>query len=223
MKCKVCGKTFPVTPVWLSIRKTCSRECYRKLILNVQRRPTKPGDPSSFFCPSCKTFKHKDEFAHKRGTVTGITSYCKRCLVKKTNEYAKQNKEKVSESRRRHYRCHPDVHAERRLNAKLYHPEWQKKSSKNSKAKAVSQLLDHYLISNMKRDGCVINAGTIELKRQQIIAKRTLKQLKHLIREVENESDRDVISGEQHKDEAVDEVYRGCEEAGHGGDCGLSA
>lgn len=84
-------------------------------------------------------------------------------------------------------------------------------------------LADSYIKSRLRYDQLAITKDTIEFKRQSIVAKRTLKELKHLIREVENESDRNVISGEQHKDEAVDEVYRGSEEAGHGGDCGLSA
>lgn len=81
----------------------------------------------------------------------------------------------------------------------------------------------HYISSTVNIPVKELTPELVETVRYRIIVKRTLKKLKHLIREVENESDRDVISGEQHKDEAVDEVYRGCEEAGHGGDRGLPA
>jgi len=81
---------------------------------------------------------------------------------------------------------------------------------------------DNYVRILLRRQAQVeIIPETIELKRQQIIMKRTLKQLKEWRKE--HESDRDVISGKQRKDEAVNEINRGREETGYGGDSGLPA
>ncbi len=82
----------------------------------------------------------------------------------------------------------------------------------------VSDIYCRYLL---KRSGIVDpTLGEIGFKREQIVYRRLLKKLKKW--RAEHESDSDVISGEQREDEAVDEVYRGREETGHGGSSGLS-
>jgi hypothetical protein len=83
------------------------------------------------------------------------------------------------------------------------------------------RLPDYRIVVHLKRTYSEITPELIEVTRQRIIMKRTLKQLKEWRKE--HESDRDVISGKQRKDETVNEVYRGREETGYGGDSGLPA
>lgn len=101
--------------------------------------------------------------------------------------------------------------------------EWKWMYKGGSKAARV-ELRDTYIRTCLQSIGFnrrEIAPETIELKRQQIIMKRTLKQLKDWRKE--HESDRDVISGEQREDETVNEVNRRGEETGHGCDCSVSA
>jgi hypothetical protein len=93
----------------------------------------------------------------------------------------------------------------------------------NRNHKRALEISDIYISGRYKISIKELTPDLAEVLRHRIIANRTLKELKNLIREKEHESDRDFVSGEQHKDEEVNESYRGSEETGHGGDCGMSA
>ena len=182
-----------------------------------------PTDPNLFWCQKCQTYKAREEFVKRSDRPIGITAKCKRCHADYARDIYKKDPEKAMSKSREYCKNHPAICKllKRRYIEKHRNSETFIAKRKRAKLRQVVEIRDSYLISNMKRDGIPITPETIELKRQQVIAKRTLKQLKEWRKE--HESDRDVISGKQRKDEAVNEINRGREETGYGGDSGLPA
>jgi transposase len=171
-----------------------------------------PTDPNLFLCKKCKEYMVRDRFSINFATHKGrrygpyMSSWCSRCKKEQDDTHG-------GAERRREWRY-----------AKLKSdPVYVKECKRRYQSNACKELRDWYIRKRIKGRSALseITPVIIELTRQQIEMKRTLKQLKKW--RAEHESDRDVISGEQCKDEAVDEIHRGCEEAGHGSNFGLSA
>lgn len=146
-------------------------------------------------CVRCNTYKDKKDF-DKRSGRSYYKSFCKQCDKKWRQEYNEYYKNTPT------YKANKARERSRRLDQ-------------------IRNVDDQYVRKRLRDEGLIITTMSIELKRIQLQAKRTLKQLKEWRKE--HESDRDVISGEQREDETVDEVYRGCKEAGHGSDRCLPA
>jgi Cu2+-containing amine oxidase len=238
-KCSRCKKEFsPNNKIrQQAIRRKathvyCSREC-----LNKRRVDT--SDSNLLFCYYCKMYKKISEYYSKR-------IICKSCHKKQADEIHHRDPSLRRENQKRYYLKEPEkkralskkhrikyvnMHRneilekakQRNIELKNTDPERYALYKHNSKAKDIAQLKRRYVVDILKNCNKPVNETTIELRRQQIILKRTLKQLYKLIREKEHESDRDFVSRQQHKNEEVNEGHRGNQETGHGGDCGLSA
>ena len=180
-----------------------------------------PTDQNLFWCPRCEQYKIKHDFYSNKSMFHGISSECKECIKKECKSgYRKQalnrsyikNREKIKERKRI------------ALNLE-YATDPTKIKERNSKyaKKTRRELADCYIVAKLKRSKVQICQNTIEFKRQQIIAIRTLKQIKQWRKENENESDRNIISKQQRADEETNEVNRRHEETGHGSRCGGSA
>jgi hypothetical protein len=166
-----------------------------------------PTDQNLFWCPRCEEYKEQDDYyIDKRyGRPTG---WCKPCMnsVKKPIGYEKnrsarrrlQNPDKYREYKRIWARNHPsDWRAREKGKIKIISKKYWKKNIENlTDAYIKNQIANQYHVTFSN-----ITPETIELKRQQIIMKRTLKQFKQWRKENENESNHTDVHGKQHADE----------------------
>jgi len=83
-----------------------------------------------------------------------------------------------------------------------------------------TEVTDKYVRHFLERREMVNDPVSVEIIRQRIIMKRSLKELQKWRKE--NESNDSVVSGKQCENEAAYEVNRGCEQTGYGS-CGSSA
>ena len=157
-------------------------------------------------CPKCGEEKElTTEFWYKRkGSSDGFRGKCKVCMDKESADYQIKYKDTI-----RIYRRKWDIeNPEKRVMANV---KWlngnrlkRKESVNNYARKQVKVLSNQYLIVLLRRwfRGKVnIPPELIELKRQQIIMKRNLKQFKKWREEKEDESDHEYVSGEQQENE----------------------
>jgi hypothetical protein len=190
--CIICGVAFRVKPSQFYIRKTCSRKCASHLLSRTRTKRKK--DAAFLLCTKCHAYKKHDKFGKNKES---IKSWCFRCCAKEQRErninhpevgknYKKSNIKKVRQWKKNSVQ-------------RLKHTASYKAQRKRAKLKSVSEIRDNYLKSNMKRDGIPITPETIELKRQQIIMKRTLKEFKKWREEYEsNHTD---VHGKQFENE----------------------
>jgi hypothetical protein len=195
-------------------------------------------------CNKCKCLKSFD-FYHKCSRVHDKKkAVCKKCLAiknviyyknlsddrkrdinKKRIEWENRNPEKRKEYKRKTNLKHHDKYSPGNVKrAKKWRVENRKKYNwllRERNKLHINNISDWYvkanLITHRKLKTHEITPEMIELKRQQIIAVRLLKQLKQWRKE--HESDCGTISTEQHKDEAVNEGNRWGKQARHGCDC----
>lgn len=183
-----------------------------------------PDDPNLFWCPKCQMYKAREEFSPDKRVLSGIQNICKECKNKKIRTKYHHNIESERNKNREKARVYREKPGKREMLSKrsLEHyyrhrieiiklvkvrvkawkkknPEHKKKLDANYKKRCVKELRDNYVVGNMKRDGIPITPETIELKRQQIIMKRTLKQLKDWRKE--HESNYSDVQGQQRPDE----------------------
>jgi hypothetical protein len=143
-------------------------------------------------CPKCGVEKElTEEFWHKRKiSKSGFCiSRCRGCFLEYFRERQRTN-EAYREWRRKYHRANETCREQ--------HRKYLRKSIKN--------LMDTYVKERLCDCGFLpdqITPELIELKRQQILAKRLLKQLKQW-RET-NESDNADVQGQQRTNEAVNE------------------
>lgn len=193
--CLVCGGLFPVKPSQYDIRKTCDRKCQAKYYSGKikGRQKTHLSDKNLIWCSNCKTFKIKECYGKRKNRLDGLSSWCTECNNRKSSErYYTLDKDVLRKKSRERRKLHPEVERAKRKRDKIYRPEKIKAYAKKAKAKAVKELKDHYLISNMKRCGMPITKETVELKRQHILMQRTLKQFKEWREENEHTDYRNV-------------------------------
>ena len=172
-----------------------------------------PTDPNLFWCPKCGTYKVREEFGKNTKLFHGIRGHCK-CCCNQSEKNRKKDRERINKQRRDwrkrtgEYASHMNYYraAAIKNNTKrmLQNPEREKLIKNNNSKKRRDNLRDSYVAHCCRVSFPNPSPETIELKRQQIIMKRTLKQLKEWRKE--HESDRDVISGEQRENETVNEV-----------------
>jgi len=200
-----------------------------------------PTDQNLFWCPKCKTYKAREEFYRGKDKPLGIAGWCKCCEMQYQMKYRQTYPEKQRANNRKYRQTHPEASRqyrqaypekwraydrkyrqthpeERRANKIKYYP-----AQLEHRKREINELCDRYIRAKLKQSGSIVTPETIELKRQQIIAIRTLKQFKQWRKEHENESDRNIISKQQRADEETNEVNRRHEETGHGSRCGGSA
>jgi hypothetical protein len=170
-----------------------------------------------WWCPKCELFKERNEFYEvnpSKSSPHGITGTCKKCCGETSSAWKHRNKSKaktydrVSKGRRHDKirienkvwreknRDHLAAYSRQRRTEKPEHikgmlQSWQKKVKES--------LSDVYIIPILKAQGLPITPEMIELKRQQITMKRTLKQFQKEVGV--NEPDRANGKGKQRKDE----------------------
>jgi hypothetical protein len=161
-----------------------------------------PDNPDLFWCPKCQTYKERGEFAISRQRSSGVASVCKECMNEHTRVFYQDNLVKQRERSKAKQARHRKVigkegvaveakeqyakHRERVIrheveyikNRRKLEPEWDKEWRARYKAKLVLELRDNYLTALLNRVGIFVAPETIELKREQIILQRELKQLK---------------------------------------------
>ncbi len=78
-------------------------------------------------CSKCK-FEKEEQFFYKDSTKSlGLSSYCKECRIKRTNDYNKENPEKVKLTQKNHYINNKD-------NRDLKNKQWIKNNPDKEKA-----------------------------------------------------------------------------------------
>jgi len=137
-----------------------------------------PTDPNLFWCPKCQTYKAREEFSRNKSLFNGIAKYCKICF-------------KIF--RDINYQRHISVHQERsKVNGKT---QKHKNLVISYMKRRRDTLSSGYIAEKLNRSRLPVSPETIELKRQQIIMKRTLKQFKQWRKENENESNHSNVYG----------------------------
>ena len=169
--CPICGVSFRVRPSQFDTRKTDSRQCAAKLVSQNTRKRKK--DMPLLRCTKCGEYKKVEGFKMVRGY---IKSHCYQCEAEQQRERSLNNPEVWKNYRKLHkdkVREWKKISIERVKGSETYIAQ-----RKRAKLRKVNEIRDTYLKDNMKRDGIPITPETIELKRQQIMIHRELKQLK---------------------------------------------
>ena len=204
-----------------------------------------PTDQNLFWCPKCKTYKAREEFYRRIDRTLGIAVWCKCCDRQRQIKYRQTHQEERRANDIKYRQTHPEQRRANNIKYRQAHPEQRRayqmkyRQTHQEERRAyqmkyyptqleyskrrTSELCDRYIRARLKQSGSMVTLETIDLKRQLIIAKRTLKQFKQWRKEHENESDRNIISKQQRADEETNEVNRRHEETGHGSRCGGSA
>jgi len=165
-----------------------------------------------WFCPKCKLFKERTEFYEVRPSKShphGITGTCKKCCNKtvaawksrnknKTSLYDKRSKErrkdKIKDENIKWRTANKEHIKEYAHKRRIEQPEHIKAMLQSWQKKVKESLADTYIRPILKKLDIPITPETIELKRQQITMKRTLKQFKQWRKE--NESNHTDVYGE---------------------------
>lgn len=219
-QCANCGKDIFIKPYQLNRKKYCSKKCQH------EGRILQKGDFR--VCKICGQGYDINEFVKVKDRQSGRGYICRHCACSYQKAryargivYVKKGRFILSEYERGEHR----KRSIRKYNSKPEIVIKIREYSNRKKREWTENLHDLYIKACLYQAYNVKSSEatpeTIELKRQQIMAKRTLKKLKEW--RAKHESDRNVISGEQREDETVNEVNRGCEETGHGCDCSVSA
>lgn len=171
-----------------------------------------PENPDLFWCPKCQTYKARGEFYIERRDYNGISCRCKLCMRKHVKQWANSNPQRTCQlrhdqylkhrnkrlaSNRDRYKRNKSSYLEKQSLYAKEHPEVHLLANRNYRKKnriklleesrkATENLSERYIKGKLRRDKIVINPETIELKRQQIIMKRTLKQFKDWRKEHES-------------------------------------
>jgi len=182
-----------------------------------------PTDPNLFWCNKCEKYKELQKFEKKKGCPFGITGRCIECASKKKREWYHDNFQRnrihINLYYKNKYKNLPENQknilrqksrkrmAETPIEIKRHR---RKESYKNNKCKidmqnkirsreARANLPDWYIRINLRKQGLYITKELIELNRQQLIMKRTLKQFKKWRKDYE--SNHTNVYGEQFKNE----------------------
>lgn len=178
-----------------------------------------PTDPNLFWCPQCNKQKPlTDEYWARRGdnNEKWIYSKCRQCLREyktiKAKEYYKINpdkfikaghkwKEKNREKTRQFSRDWFVNNREKRREYVEAHRDMYSKASSKCCMKERELLTDPYIRRYLKKRKEVETPQIIELIRQRITMKRTLKEFKQWRKEQENEPNYTDVYGKQFTDE----------------------
>jgi hypothetical protein len=168
-----------------------------------------PTDPNLFWCPKCKTYKARDEFWKRSNRPSLIQAECKDCLKKYYQEHPDAQRARGLRYSRKHpekikkwYENHRDRMLAIGKKRRDENPHEYDEQKKEYNDRARRELLDTYIKKTLKQNKEItVTPEMIELKRQQIIAKRTLKQFQNWRKENENESNHTDVHGKQFTDE----------------------
>jgi hypothetical protein len=144
-------------------------------------------------------YKNKNEFYSNKSLFWGISSECVECIKKDSKSGFR--KQALIRSAIKNYE---KIKERKRISAKHeYATDPSKIKTRNAKytKKLRHELADRYVKEKLKNRKKYICQYTIELKRQQIIMIRTLKQFKQWRKEQENEPNHTDVYGKQFTDE----------------------
>jgi hypothetical protein len=175
-----------------------------------------PDNPDLFWCPKCKTYKPLTvEHWYKRSdSITGFRGCCKNCLDEMHKKYVKEHRVGIKLYLSRYATDHqPQIkcaqgkyltnHPGRRKSSVNNYAKNHYKENLARSKKGRADLQDWYVRYVLKKYGIDnISPELIELKRQQIIMIRTLKQFKAWRNE--HESNNTDVQREQRENEEAD-------------------
>jgi hypothetical protein len=131
-------------------------------------------------CSKCGETKEMDDFIKESGCVLGRSNVCKPCKNKRVNLWRKNNKDKCRIYWKKAKARNPARHLERIEYTKKWHdkhPEYMN----NYMKKGIQNLCNRYISYRLKRIGIhIVTEELIELKREQLMLFRNLKQLKEV-------------------------------------------
>jgi len=137
-----------------------------------------PNNHDLFYCSNCQKYKSRSEYYKQKLGKYGVDGYCRECRkILVTNEIKYK-------SRKKRYK---------------ENPEYFKSISKSQN----DSLSDSFIKTRLRFFGINITPETIELKRQQIIMKRTMRELRKWRKE--NDPTITDVPGIESENETVDE------------------
>ena len=150
----------------------------------LTRNKRHPDKPFFFWCPSCCSYKHESDFHKDRQKVYGMATYCKECSSQKTRESQKKHPEKPAARSRKYRQTKKGQDSQRKGREKWLakHPEYAKERDRKGREELYDWYVKKMLIGYFNSDADITDE-MIEMKRQHIIALRTMKELKMLIAE----------------------------------------
>lgn len=148
-----------------------------------------PTDHNLFWCPKCKTYKGKKEYRNSK-RFHGIGAYCRECLSPSAHELicaecGHKFIKRYGSNAICCDKCRPLRKARITKQWQKNNPEKSKNMKRRIEKDGINKLADRYIAKLSKADGLKRTSTMIELKRQQIIMKRTLKEFKQWRKENE--------------------------------------
>jgi hypothetical protein len=224
-ECSRCKKIFVPTTKIRSQAITrnsqfvyCSRKC-------LNERRLHPESIDLFFCFGCNTYKTIDAYYKQKTSKYGISVFCKIChnfkqkiyFDNNTGQYRKVKRKAEAKRRERIGKEGMSIinknsyytNRENRVKSSVAYikqrrvndPKWNADKRRRYKKNIVVDIRDCYVRDILRLEAIPVMPETIELKREQIIMKRTLKEFKKFRKENYNESDHANVYGVQQSDE----------------------
>jgi hypothetical protein len=147
-----------------------------------------PDNPELFWCPKCKTYKARGEFNKRKRNKDGVYELCRECHRKENNKiYATGYKKRWDDEHRDELRSKGRVRYQKQQKKMIKRSvAWQKNNPDTmhkiwnmAGKKKIENITDSYVVRCMRHTGIVdITPETIELKREQIMMHRELRQIK---------------------------------------------
>jgi hypothetical protein len=144
------------------------------------KRQQHPDNPDLFWCPKCQTYSPlTDEYWYKRASSKdGFRGRCKSCMNQESKNYYDQHRNEIAIYRRQYAEEKKEIINIRKRRWQDNNKSKRNEIAKKYQKKRVDEIRETYIISNMKRYYNVVTPEMVELTRQRIIMKRTLKQFK---------------------------------------------
>ncbi len=130
-------------------------------------------------CTTCGEWKELEEFIKRKIIKSGLGSQCKVCRNEAMRKYREKDPEAYRESWGRYYVKNFDKVIEKCKQYCKNNPE----RNRIYKKKSIKFLADSYLRNKLGRDGIPITPEMIQIRREQIMVHRALKQLKEATNE----------------------------------------
>jgi hypothetical protein len=144
-------------------------------------------------CRKCGEAKDADTFFYRGRNV------CKRCWAVKNKKWCQDNPGKMKQYNRNWKNKNREKVIQANRNWENKNREKVKQKCREFCMKSVSELRDSYINQILNLQNIIISDETRELKRQQLIMKRTLKEFKKWMKE--HESDYENVYGKQQPNE----------------------
>ena len=134
-------------------------------------------------CTKCGEVKGLEEFykAKNLRMNLGCFNSCKVCMKAANSAYQKANRDKINKQKSLWRRCNRDKEVVMKQNYALSHADKLIDIRRRTKKKGVDELSDAYVKSRLDDFGAA--PELIEMKRQQLLAHRALKEFQKLLKE----------------------------------------